>query len=94
MDLVLAGGISILVSGFAQLPEGIACYDWQIMVNLAWFINVTDISCLDFISHYLYIRPVERRVRLIAMSASLIILLVALAPTGNFNWAGPGRERP
>jgi hypothetical protein len=85
-DLQILTGISILISGYVQLRCGLSCYHWQVLVQLAWFSSLTHLSCLTFLRSYLYDRPGERAWRLAAMAILLIMLLVAMAPTGNYDW--------
>lgn len=87
-DLQIVTGIAILVSGYASLHCGISAYHWQLIVYLAWFSSVTHLSALTFLRNYLYNRLGERLWRLISMSAFLCMLIVALAPTGSFDWQG------
>jgi hypothetical protein len=59
-------------------------YHWQILVYLAWFCSLTHLSCLTFLRNHLYNHPGERLWRLIGMGALVVLLLVALLPTGNY----------
>jgi hypothetical protein len=83
-DLQIVTGLAILVSGFTQLPCGISVYHWQVLVYLAWFSNLTHLSCLTFLRKYLHEHPGQRRWRLAAMGILVILLIIALIPTGNF----------
>lgn len=85
-DLQILTGISILVSGYVQLNCGISAFHWQIIVSLAWFSSITHLCSLTFLRNYLYNRPAERLWRLIAMCIMLSMLLVAMVPTGGYNW--------
>jgi hypothetical protein len=85
-DLQILTGISILISGYAQLRCGLSCYHWQLLVYLAWFSNLTNLACLTFLRHYLYIKPGERARRLIFIGFLALLLIVAMIPTGNYNW--------
>lgn len=85
-DLQILTGVSILISGYAQLRCGLPCYHWQVLVYLAWFSRLTHLSCLTALGNYLYNRPGERLWRLLFMRALVVMLLVAMAPTGNYNW--------
>jgi hypothetical protein len=85
-DLQILTGISILISGYAQLRCGLSCYHWQLLVDLAWFSNLTHLACLTFLRNYLYINQGERAWRLIGMGVLVVMLLVAMVPTGNYNW--------
>lgn len=89
-DAQILTGFSILISGYAQLRCGLSCYHWQLLVYLAWFSSVTHLACLTFLRHYLYIHPGERAWRLVLMFLLAVMLLVAIVPTGNYNWGnGP-----
>lgn len=87
-DAQILTGFSILISGYAQLRCGLSCYHWQLLVYLAWFSSVTHLACLTFLRHYLYIHPGERAWRLVLMGLFAAMLLVAMIPTGNYNWRG------
>jgi hypothetical protein len=76
-----------LVSGYAQLPCGISCYHWQVVGRLAWFSSLTHLSCLTILRNYLCSRPAQRQWRLISMLVLIIMLVVALIPTGNYEWS-------
>ncbi|KAJ5804947.1 hypothetical protein N7474_010834, partial [Penicillium riverlandense] len=86
-DLQIATGIAILVSGYAQLPCGLSCYHWQIMGRLAWFSSLTHLSCLTMLRNYLCNRSAQRQWRLLSMLALLILLVVAMVPTGSYEWS-------
>lgn len=86
-DLQILTGTSILISGYVQLRCGISAFHWQIIILLAWFSSITHLSCLTFLRNHLYNRPAERVWRLIAMGLMMVMLLVALIPTGGYNWA-------
>jgi hypothetical protein len=85
-DLQILTGTSILISGYVQLRCGLSAFHWQIIVFLAWFSSITHLSCLTFLRNYLYNRPAERAWRLVAMGLMLAMLLVAMIPTGAYNW--------
>ncbi len=87
-DLQIITGISILISGFAQLRCGLQSYHWQVLVYLAWFSSLTHLSCLTFLRNYLYNHPGELIWRLSSMFILVVMLLVAMIPTGNFGWSG------
>lgn len=85
-DLQIVTGLSILISGFTQLGCGLSAYHWQIVVYLAWFSSLTHLCCLIFLRNYLYNHPGQRLWRLVSMCIVIIMLVVALYPTGYFNW--------
>lgn len=84
-DLQILTGLSTLISGYAQLHCGLSVYQWQILVYLTWFSSLTHLSCLTFLRNHLYNHPGERLWRLIGMGALVVMLIVALLPTGNYN---------
>jgi hypothetical protein len=85
-DLQIVTGVSILVSGYAQLTCGLSAYHWQVVVYLAWFSSLTHLSCLSVLRSYLYKKPGQRLWRWIAMAVIIVMLVTAIVPTGNFNW--------
>jgi hypothetical protein len=91
-DLQIVTGISILVSGYAQLTCGLSAYHWQVVVYLAWFSSLTHLSCLSVLRSYLYKRPGQRLWRWIAMAVIIVMLVTAIVPTGNFNWFGDATD--
>lgn len=82
-DSQILTGLSIMVSGYSQLHCGLSIYHWQILVYLAWFCSITHLSCLTFLRNHLYNHRGERIWRLLGMGALIIMLIVALLPTGN-----------
>jgi hypothetical protein len=82
-DLQILTGLSILISGFIQMRCGISRYHWNILVYLAWFSSLTPFGCLSFLRYYLSNHPGERTWRLAAMASIVIMLMVALVPTGS-----------
>ena len=85
-------GIAILISGFSSLRCDLSSYHWQLIVQLAWFAAITHLSALSFLRHYLHNRKKERTWRITLMLVLLILLSVAVGPTGQFEWSrwGPG----
>lgn len=86
-DIQVITGLAILTSGYAQLSLGLSCYHWLVIGRLAWFSSLTHLSCLTLLRNYLRNRPAQRHWRLISMAILTIILLVAIVPTGNYQWA-------
>ncbi|CEO58942.1 hypothetical protein PMG11_03634 [Penicillium brasilianum] len=86
-DAQIITGIAIFISGLAQLPCGLSCFEFQILVNLAWFSSLTHLSCLTVLRNYLCNRPVERAWRLLSMLVLVVMLSIALVPTANYAWA-------
>src|ERR1700753_3176257 len=93
-DIQILTGLSILISGYLQLPRGLSCYHWQVIVYLAWFSSLTHLSCLTFLRSHLYNRPRQRAKRLGAMIIILIMIMLALIPTGSYGWEHSGNWDP
>lgn len=85
-DLQIVTGLSILISGFAQLRCGLSAYHWQVLVYLAWFSSLTHLCCLTFLRNYLFNHPGQRLWRLVSMFIIVVMLVVALVPTGYLDW--------
>lgn len=85
-DLQILTGLSISISGYSQLRCGLSVYHWQVLVYLTWFCSLTHLSCLTFLRNYLYDHPGERCWRLIGMGLLVAMLIIALLPTGNYNF--------
>ena len=85
-DLQILTGMSILIAGFIQLDCGISAFHWQVLVYLAWFSSVTHLSCLTILRTFLYNHPSQRLWRLIGMLVVVVMLIVALLPTGQWMW--------
>lgn len=86
-DVQIITGISILVSGLAQLQCGISCYHWQVLFQLAWFSSLTHLSCLTLLQTRLYNRPSERVWRIFSMLLLVVFLVICLMPTANNYWS-------
>lgn len=95
-DMQIVTGFSLLISGFVQLKCGLATYHWLVIVNLAWLSCLTQLSCLTLLCNHLHNHPVERAIRLLAVGALVILLIVGLSFTGNYHWAFDidNRDRP
>jgi hypothetical protein len=91
-DIQILTGISILISGYSQLRCGLSAYHWQVVVYLAWFSSLTHLSCLTMLQNYLYQRPTQRLLRLLGMAITIVMLIYALKPTGNFDWIEQSNE--
>ncbi|KAF4981581.1 hypothetical protein FZEAL_2647 [Fusarium zealandicum] len=91
-DIQIVTGFGVLISGFANLHNGISAYHFQLVVLVAWFSHVTHIAGLTVLRQYLYSRPVERLARALAMGLLLVMLITALVPTVYFNWALEEKE--
>ncbi|KAK5996515.1 hypothetical protein PT974_01850 [Cladobotryum mycophilum] len=88
-DIQILTGLSILLSGYANLKCGLSAYHWQVLVDIAWFANLTHLSCLTFLRNYLYNKPGEKAWRLFAMGLVAVLLVVAMFPTNDFLWMNP-----
>lgn len=60
----------------------LSIFHWEILVRLCWFSCITHLAGLTSIRHYLQANPWERNLRFILIFALLVLLLVALFPTG------------
>lgn len=83
-DVQLITGISMLLSGFLSLlgePSNMPLADWRMIINLAWFSNLTHQCGLIFLRGYLYQNPSERLWRLLFMTILLLMLITAMVPT-------------
>ncbi len=81
-------GIALLGSGYAQLNTGIGIdsYHWQIMIYLVWFSSLTHLTILTVLRQYFLTNPAARVGRLVLMLVTVIMLGVALLPTGDYPW--------
>ncbi|KAJ6012353.1 hypothetical protein N7522_002708 [Penicillium canescens] len=83
-DLQLITGFSILIGGSVQLDCGLTVYEWQVIVDLAWFSCLTHLSCLMVLRSYLYVHTFARIWRLAAMGILATLLVFGLLPTANY----------
>jgi hypothetical protein len=83
-DLQIVTGISVMISGYAQLQCGISCFDWQMFLYIAWFSSLTHFSCLTFLRSYLYRHKGERVWRLVGMGLLVVMLFFGFLPTWNY----------
>ncbi|KAK1477975.1 hypothetical protein CABS01_03277 [Colletotrichum abscissum] len=88
-DVQMITGMSILIGGFICLDEHLSALHWQIITYLAWFSSVTHLSGLTVLRRYFQTRPLERSLRITLMLTLLSILIVAMIPSGFFNWKSP-----
>jgi hypothetical protein len=75
-------GIAILASGFSQIHCGLSIYHWQTVVYLTWFSSSTHLTTMTFLRRYTHDNYRFRIVRLGLMLLLVIMLAVALLPTG------------
>lgn len=87
-DIQILTGIGILVSAFCTLggPHGVSAYHWLMAVYLSWLSNITHATGLTFLRQYLSANPSQRTFRFIFMAILFLLLIVALIPTGFFEW--------
>ncbi|KAK2604324.1 hypothetical protein N8I77_007266 [Diaporthe amygdali] len=87
-DVQIVTGLSILSSSYILLSCGLDASHWQIAVYLAWFSTVTHLSGLTVLRTYLNAYPWVKYIRVILMSALLILLIAGLIPTGFVTYGG------
>ncbi|KAI9721824.1 MAG: hypothetical protein M1812_002160 [Candelaria pacifica] len=75
-------GIAILVSGYIQLSSGLDLYQWEILVDLAWFSSSTHLTTLTALREFFRQRTPMAVIRTICMGFNLVLLLVAMVPLG------------
>ncbi|KAK9421105.1 hypothetical protein SUNI508_05953 [Seiridium unicorne] len=82
-DAQLITGLSMLLSGYITLLEyeKMSLAHWYMIINLAWFSNLTHQGGLIFLRGYLYQNSSERLWRLVLMVLLLVALACAMAPT-------------
>lgn len=85
-DFQLITGLSILISGFTQLGTGISAYHWQRLVQLAWFSSITHLCTLTALRNYFRQNSLGYFWRLPGMVILIIMLIIALIPTGQYTW--------
>lgn len=89
-DIQIFASIAVIICGLAQLLCSISAYHWQIVVYTAWFSSLTHLTPLTAIRYYFsHINLKARTARFMLMACTLILLTVALVPTGNINWFVP-----
>ncbi|KAK1701357.1 hypothetical protein BDP55DRAFT_736501 [Colletotrichum godetiae] len=88
-DVQIVTGMSILIGGFVCLDERLSALHWQIITYLAWFSCVTHLSGLTILRRYFQTHPREKSLRVTLMFVLLVILIVAIVPSGFFNWRSP-----
>ena len=89
-DQQMVTGIAILGADYSQLSSNISSYHWQILVNLAWFSSLTHLTTLTVLRKYFRDNPTIRTWRAFLMLVTVLMLGVALLPTGNTAFAGDG----
>lgn len=85
-DTQLVMGLAILGSLFPQLTALLPSYYWQIGVYLAWFSSHTHLTSITVLRQFFRDHPPIRAWRVIIMIAMVVLLAVALLPTGDSYW--------
>ena len=85
-DQQLVTGIAVLASGYSQLRCGFSSYNWQIVVYLAWSSSLTHLTTLTALRQYFRDNPALRIWRTVLMVVIVVMLGIALLPTGNGGW--------
>ena len=88
-DQQLVTGLALLISGYAQLRCGIRAYHWQMIVYLAWFSSLTHLTTLTLLRQYFRDNPGPGLWRAIFMLVMVMLLVVALLPSGDVDWFTP-----
>ncbi|KAL8776345.1 MAG: hypothetical protein Q9213_008306 [Squamulea squamosa] len=86
-DQQIVTGLAILACGYAQLRCRLSEYHWQIIVYLAWHSSLTHLATLTFLRQYFRHNPTARLWRAILMLLMVMMLSVALLPTGDRRWS-------
>ncbi|MCJ1269899.1 hypothetical protein MMC22_009792, partial [Lobaria immixta] len=86
-DTQVLTGIAILLGAYSQLRRGISVYHWQVTVQLAWFSSMTHLTTLTSLRAYFRERPMMARWRVSFMGVTLLLLAIALVPTGYVNFS-------
>ena len=74
-------GIAILLSGYSQILT-MTVYNWQILVDLAWFSSITHLTTLTCLRHYFRQRRALSIFRIACMTVNAVILAVSIGSTG------------
>ena len=85
-DQQVVTGIALLVSGYVQLPCDLDVYHWQILVYLVWFSSMTHLTTLTVLRQHFRDHPAIRSWRAVLMLITVLMLGVALLPTGHALW--------
>ncbi|KAI1771224.1 hypothetical protein F4818DRAFT_445561 [Hypoxylon cercidicola] len=91
-DIQIVNGLAILIAGLVLLPRRLSALHWKMVVYLSWFSCTTCLSALTFLRSYLIRNPFERIWRLGSTFVLLVMLTVALIPTGHFSWRANSQE--
>lgn len=77
-------GFGRLCQAFERLIYGLDAGHWHMLVYLAWFSAASHLSVLTVLRTYHDTEPWARHARVFFMFAHVILLVVALRPTGFF----------
>lgn len=81
-DTQIVTELAILLSGYSQIDCGLSIFHWHIVASLAWFSSATHLTSLTFLRRYIHDHRGIRTLRLGLMLLLVVILAVALVPTG------------
>ncbi|KAF8858240.1 hypothetical protein BDZ45DRAFT_726201 [Acephala macrosclerotiorum] len=81
-DTQIVTGLAILASGYSQIDCGLSIFHCHIVASLAWFSSATHLTSLTFLRRYIHDHRGIRTLRLGLMLLLVVILAVALVPTG------------
>ncbi|KAI2468963.1 hypothetical protein F4781DRAFT_241719 [Annulohypoxylon bovei var. microspora] len=84
-DTQVITGLAILIGGYLFRSE-LSAFHWKMIAYLAWFACATHLSTLVFLRNYLINHPAERWWRLISTFILMLCLIIAMVPTGHFDW--------
>lgn len=81
-DQQIITGISIIIAGLTQLQRGIGAYQWQPVVNLAWFSAMTHLLKLTTLRNEVRSSMPLRLLRILGIGILILMLICALGPVG------------
>ena len=84
-DTQVLTAIAILLSAFLQLQCGISIYHWHVAVAILWFSSLTHLTTLTSLRGFFRKRAKLAFGRVFFMGANLVLLLVAITPTGHIS---------
>ena len=81
-------GISLLISGYYEVSNGLLTYHWRFIGRLAWFSTVTHLAVASCLRRYFYRYTYIRLVRMFFMLCLITMLLTATIPFSNIPDSG------
>lgn len=84
-DQQLVTGLSIIISGYFQLPCGLSFYHWQMITSLAWFSSATHLATMLFLKQYMRRNRYIWYARVALMTGLAIMLATGIVLTGIWN---------